>query len=324
MDLQFNISKKSSDEEVPREYDFVVIGAGAAGLSAVVYAVRSGLSAIVLDKQVAGGLTAESPLVENYLGFKAIEGTNLAREFINHATEYAKIRENVEVFGLKKEEGRIRISTSEGDYFGKSVAITTGTAHKKLGVKGEEEYFGKGLSYCSTCDGYLFKGKDVVVIGGGNSGAIATISMSEYANKVSILEFMPKYMCEDAYVKTLDRKGVDYLRNSQVTEISGDGKKLSTVKFKDRETGEEKELSTDGVFIYVGLTPQTGFLKDSGVKLSDRGYVVVDEKGRTSVEGIYAAGDVRQGSLAQIATAVGEGCTVALTAYSDMIKSGKR
>lgn len=324
MDLQFNISRKSSEEDVPREYDFIVIGAGAAGLSAVVYAVRSGLSAIVLDKQVAGGLTAESPLVENYLGFKAIEGTNLAREFINHATEYAKIRENVEVFSMKKEEDRIKVSTSEGDYFAKSVAITTGTSHKKLGVKGEEEYFGKGLSYCSTCDGYLFKNKDVVVIGGGNSGAIASISMSEYARKLSILEYMPKYMCEDAYVKTLNKNDVPYIKNSQVTEIVGDGKKVNKVLYKSRETGEEKEISTDGVFIYVGLVPQTSFLKGSGVELSDRGYIIVDEKGRTNIEGIYAAGDVRQGSLAQIATAVGEGCTVALTAYSDLIRSGRR
>lgn len=324
MDLQFNISRKSSEEEVPRNYDFIVIGAGAAGLSAVVYAVRAGLSAIVLDKQVAGGLTAESPLVENYLGFKAIEGTKLAREFINHATEYAKIRENAEVFSLTKEGGKIKVSTSEGDYFGKSVAITTGTSHKKLGVKGEDEYFGKGLSYCSTCDGYLFRDKDVVVIGGGNSGAIASISMSEYARKLSILEYMPKYMCEDAYVKTLNRNNVPYITNSQVTEIIGDGRKLQKVKYRSRETGDENEIDTDGVFIYVGLVPQTSFLKGSGVELSDRGYIVVDEKGRTNVEGVYAAGDVRQGSLAQIATAVGEGCTVALTAYSDLIKTGRR
>ncbi len=324
MELEFNISRKSADEDDERDYDFVVIGAGAAGLSAAVYAVRSGLKAVILDRQVAGGLTAESPLVENYLGYKAIKGTDLARDFIDHASEYAKIKENISVNGIKKEGEKFRISTSNGDFFGKAVAVTTGTTHKKIGVPGEDKYFGKGLSYCSTCDGYLFKGKDVVVIGGGNSGAIATIAMSEYVKKITILEFMPKYMCEDAYVKTIQKKGIPYLMDSQVTEIVGDGKKVTSVKFKDKKSGDEKEIGTDGVFIYVGLVPQTSFLKDSGVNLTERGYIPIDEKGRTNVEGIYAAGDVTQGSDAQIATAVGDGCKVALTAYRDMVKAGKR
>ncbi len=324
MELQFNISKKSSEEDEKRDYDFIVIGAGAAGLSAAVYAVRSGMTAVILDKQVAGGLTAESPLVENYLGFKAIPGTDLAREFVNHATEYASIRENVEVNSIRKEGDAIKVYTTDGEYTGKVVAVTTGTSHKKLGIPGEEKYFGKGLSYCSTWDGYLFKGKDVVVIGGGNSGAIATIAMSEYTRKVSIIEFMPKYMCENAYVNTIKKKEIPYMMNSQVEEILGDGKKVTGVRYKDRETGETMELKTDGVFIYVGLVPQTSFLKGSGVELSDRGYIVIDDRGRTNVEGIYAAGDVTQGTLAQIATAVGDGCKVALTAYSDLVKSGKR
>lgn len=324
MELQFNVSKKSSEEDEKREYDFIVIGAGAAGLSAAVYAVRSGMTALILDKQVAGGLTAESPLVENYLGFKAIPGTDLAREFINHASEYAKIKENVEVNSIRKEGDSIKIYTTDGEYTAKAAAITTGTSHKKLGIKGEEEYFGKGLSYCSTCDGYLFKNKDVVVIGGGNSGAIATIAMSEYTRKISIIEFMPKYMCEDAYTKAITKKEIPYIKNSQVTEVVGDGKKVTSVKYKDRETGKEDEIKTDGVFIYVGLVPQTTFLKGSGVELSDRGYIAIDEKGRTSVEGIYSAGDVTQGTLAQIATAVGDGCKIALTAYSDMVRAGKR
>ncbi len=324
MELQFNLTRKSSEDDGQREFDFVVIGAGAAGLSAAVYAVRSGLTAVVLDRQVAGGLTAESPLVENYLGYKAIKGTDLAKDFIDHASQYAKIKENVTVNSVRKEGDRITIYTTDGEYYAKTLAITTGTSHKKIGVKGEDEYFGKGLSYCSTCDGYLFKGKDVVVIGGGNSGAIATISMSEYVRKISILEFMPKYMCEDAYVRTIEKGKIPYIRNAQVTEIVGDGKKVSSVKYKDRETGEEKGIKTDGVFIYVGLVPQTSFLKDSGVKLTERGYIPIDEKGRTNVEGIYAAGDVTQGSDAQIATAVGDGCKIALTAYRDMIKSGRR
>ncbi len=321
--MEFSLSRVSSDVE-ERDYDVIIIGAGAGGLSTAVYSVRAGLTALVIDKSVSGGLTAESPLVENYLGFKAIKGTDLAQKFTEHASEYVKILENTQVVSIKKEADRIVAKTTLGEFTGKTLVVATGTSHKHLNVPGETEYYAKGLSYCSTCDGFLFRKKDVVVIGGGNSGAIASISMNEYTNKTTILEFMDHYMCEDAYVKTIEKNGIDYIKNAQVLEIMGDGKKVHGVKYKDRATQEEKVVKTDGVFIYVGLVPQTSFLKDSGVKLSDRGYIVTDNKGRTSVEGIYSAGDVTQGTEAQIATAVGDGCRVAITIYNDLIKSGRR
>lgn len=321
--MEFSLSRVS-DEVTERDFDVLVVGAGAGGLSAAVYSVRSGLTALVIDKSVSGGLTAESPLVENYLGFKAIKGTDLARKFTEHALEYVKILENTEVLSTKKADDKIMVMTDKGEFTCKSLVIATGTSHKHLNVPGENEYFGKGLSYCSTCDGYLFKDKRVVVIGGGNSGAIASISMNEYTAKTTIIEFMDHYMCEDAYTKTIQKNGIDYLLNSQVLEIVGDGKKVSGVRYKDRKTGEEKFLETDGVFIYVGLVPQTSFLKNSGVELSDRGYIKTDNKGRTTVEGIYSAGDVTLGTEAQIATAVGDGCRVAITIYNDLIKSGRR
>lgn len=322
--MEFSISKGPEETIEERHFDVVIIGAGAAGFSSAVYSVRSGLTAVILDKSVPGGLTAEAPLVENYLGFKKIPGTDLAREFANHASEYANIISDTEVLSVNKENEEIKVSTNKGDFFGKALVIATGTTHKKLGIPGEEEYFGKGLSYCSTCDGYLFKGKDVVVIGGGNSGAIAAITMNEYTNKMTIIEFMPKFMCEGAYVDTIKKKEIPYLTNSQVLEILGDGKKVTGVRYKDRETEEAKEIKTNGVFIYVGLQPQTAFLKGSGIELSDRGYIVVDKKGRTNVPGIYAAGDVVKDNEAQIATAVGDGCRAAIALYSDMVKAGKR
>ncbi len=321
--MEFNLSKVSSDVE-ERDFDVLIIGAGAGGLSAAVYSARSGLTALVIDKSVSGGLTAESPLVENYLGFKAIKGTDLAGKFTEHALEYVKILENTEVISVAKDNDKITVKTTLGEFTAKSLVVSTGTSHKHLNVPGEDEYYAKGLSYCSTCDGFLFQKKDVVVIGGGNSGAIAAISMNEYTNKVTILEFMDHYMCEDAYVKTIEKNGIDYIKNAQVLEITGDGKKVQGVRYKDRASGEEKTVNTDGVFIYVGLVPQTSFLKGSGVELSDRGYVVADNKGRTSIEGIYSAGDVMQGTEAQIATAVGDGCRAAITIYHDLIKSGKR
>lgn len=321
--MEFSLSRVSAEIE-ERDYDVLIIGAGAGGLSTAVYAVRSGLTALVIDKSVSGGLTAESPLVENYLGFKAIKGTDLAQKFTEHALEYVKILENTDVLSVKKDADRITAKTTLGEFTGKVLVVATGTSHKHLNVPGEKEYYAKGLSYCSTCDGYLFKDKKVVVIGGGNSGAIASISMNEYTAKTTILEYMDRYMCEDAYVRTIEKNGMDYIKNAQVLEIVGDGKKVSGVRYRDRATQEESVVSTDGVFIYVGLVPQTAFLKDSGVELSDRGYIITDNKGRTNVEGIYSAGDVTQGTEAQIATAVGDGCRVAITIYNDLIKSGRR
>lgn len=321
--MDFSLSRVS-DEVVEKDYDVLIIGAGAGGLSAAVYSVRSGLSALVIDKSVSGGLTAEAPLVENYLGFKEIKGTDLAREFTQHALEYTKILENTEVKSVKRDGEVIRVDTSRGEFTGKALVIATGTTHKHLNVPGEEKYYARGVSYCSTCDGYLYKDRKVTVIGGGNSGAIAAISMNEYAGKTTILEFMEKYMCEDAYTKMINRNNMDYIRNAQVMEILGDGKKVTGIRYRERDTQKEKQLETDGVFIYVGLEPQTDFLSDSGIELNERGYIIADGKGRTSVEGIYAAGDVVQGTEAQIATAVGDGCRAAITIYNDLIRSGKR
>lgn len=319
--MEFTLSRVSR-EVTERHFDVLIIGAGAAGLSAAVYSARSGLSVLILDKSAAGGLTAESPLVENYLGFKSVNGTELAVKFTAHAREYAEILENTEVVSVEPHGDFIAARTNRGEFTGKALIIATGTSHKNLNVQGEKQYYGKGVSYCSTCDGYLFRNKKVAVIGGGNSGAIAALSMNEYAYSATIIEYMDRYMCESAYVKAIQESGILYRRNSKVLEIAGDGKRVKAVRFKDRKTGEEVLMETDGVFIYVGLSPQTEFLEKSGVVLDEKGYVVVDQKGRTSINGIYSAGDVTKGNEAQIATAVGDGCRVALAISKDMIHAG--
>lgn len=321
--MEFNLSR-TNDEVTERDFDVLIIGAGAAGLSAAVYSARSGLKTMVLDKSVAGGMTAESPLVENYLGFRQIKGHELAQRFTSHALEYVSVLEETEVVSVEKRGETITAKTTAGEFTCKALIIATGTSHKHLNVPGEKEYYGKGLSYCSTCDGYLFRNRKVVVIGGGNSGAIAALSMNEYTRQTSIIEYMDSYMCEDAYVGAIEKNGIDYARNSQVMEILGDGHRVTSVRYRDRKTGEEKNVETDGVFIYVGLIPQTAYLKGSGVELDDKGYIVTDYKGRTSVEGIYSAGDITMGTEAQIATAVGDGCRVAITIYGDLIKPGRR
>lgn len=322
MELEFRLPSRT-EKDNGRNYDFIVIGAGAAGLSAAIYAARSGMQVCVLDRSVGGGLTTEAPLVENYLGFNSVSGAQLSEKFVRHASQYCTIRENTIVSSISRANGSFIIGTSGGPYTAKAVGIASGTGHKKLGIPGEMEYGGKGISYCSTCDGYFYRGKDVVVIGGGNSGAIAAISMSEYARSVSILARRPDYMCEDAYVSEIRKRGIDYILNSEATAIRGDGAVVKTVEFRDRTTGEYSEIQADGVFIYAGLVPATSFLSGSGVRLSESGHVVTDVRGRTSVRGIYAAGDVTEGSESQIATAVGEGCRMAITAYNDMLSSGR-
>ena len=299
-----------------RDFDLMIIGAGAAGLSAAVYASRAGLSNIIIDASTAGGLTLEAPLVENYLGFTEIAGTELAKEFLNHARNYTKIIDNNRVISIKKENG-FTLETEKGQFHSKATLFATGTKHKHLGIPGEQEYFGKGVSYCSTCDGWLFKNKKVLVIGGGNSGAIAAISMKNIVTDVKIFEFMPKYMCEDAYVKQIQSMGIDYKRNVQVTEIRGEGKLVKTVKFRDRSTGQEFEENFDGVFIYVGLAPQSELAKSLGVEVTDKGFIKIDRSCRTNLEKVYAAGDVA-GSFAQIVVAASDGAIAADSCYRDL------
>ena len=307
---------EESQEIQKRDFDLIIIGAGAAGLSAAVYATRAGLSCAVIDGSTPGGLTLEAPLVENYLGFTAIPGTDLAKEFLQHARNYTKIIDNNKVISIKKGEV-FKLETEKGEFQSKAILFATGTKHKHLGIPGEPEYFGKGVSYCSTCDGWLFKNKKVLVIGGGNSGAIAAISMKNIVTEVKIFEFMPKYMCEDAYVKQIQSKGIEYKRNVQVMEIKGDGKLVKTVRFKDRTTGQELEENFDGIFIYVGLQPQSELAKSIGVELTDRGYIKTDRNCRTSVERVYAAGDVA-GSFAQIVVAASDGAIAADSCYRDL------
>ncbi len=303
-----------------RDFDLIIIGAGAAGLSAAIYAVRSGLSAIIIDGSSPGGLTAEAPLVENYLGYTAIRGTELANNMVEHARNYTKIIDNCKVLSIKK-EGNFILTTEKGKFTAKSILFATGTKHKHLGVKGENEYYGKGLSYCVTCDGYLFKNKKVLVIGGGNSGAIAAIYLKNLAKEVKIFEFMPKFMCEDAYVKQIQSMGIEYRKNVQVMEIKGDGRSLKSVTFKDRGNDNIMEEEFDGVFIYVGLMPQSEVAKTLGVKTNEKGFIDIDRNGRTNVEFVYAAGDVA-GSFAQIIVAASDGAIAANSAYQDLSKKG--
>jgi len=299
-----------------KDFDLIIIGSGPAGLEAAIYAARAGLKTVILEKETAGGLVKENPLVENYLGFKSIEGEKLAKLFREHAEEYAEIYELETVKEISKDGENFEIKTERNTYRSKAIIFATGTTHRILGIPGEKEFFGKGVSYCVTCDGYLFKDKRVVVIGGGNSGAIAAISLKDVAKEVKIVEYMPRWMCEEAYRKKIESLSIPYLINHEPLEILGD-KTITGVRIKNRETGEEQLLETDGIFIYVGLIPQSDLAKMIGVELDKKGYIVTDKNQRTNIPKVYAAGDIT-GSQAQIAVAVGQGAIAALSAYEDL------
>ncbi len=314
MEIGFVLPTTSSET---KEVDVAIIGAGPAGLSAGIYAKRAGLNAVVIDKGNAGGLAEEAPFVENYLGYKGIKGEELAKIFKAHASEYIEISERNEVREITKEDEVFIISTERGKYKAKAIIFATGTTHKTLGIPGEREFFGKGVSYCVTCDGYFFRGKKVAVIGGGNSGAIAAIYLKDIGVEPIIFEFMPKYMCEAAYKEIISQRGIPYLTNVQVLRIEGDTK-VREIVYRDRSTGEEKRESVDGVFIYVGLVPMSQLAKKLGVETDSRGYIKVDLTMRTNIKRIYAAGDVT-GTAGQIIIAAGQGAKAALSAYEDIM-----
>jgi len=314
VDLGFVIPTASRES---KEVDLAIIGAGPAGLSAGIYATRAGLSAIIIDKGNAGGLAEEAPFVENYLGFKGIKGEELAVKFKEHAMDYLEISERNQVKEIIPEGDKFRLKAEKGEYVAKAIIFATGTTHKTLGIPGEKEFFGKGVSYCVTCDGYFFRGKKVAVIGGGNSGAIAAIYLKDIGVEPVVLEYMPRYMCEKAYQKIIEERKIPYYTNVQVTAIEGEDT-VKKVVYKDRSSGETKEIAVDAVFIYVGLIPISDLAKKLGVETDERGYIKVDLRMRTNVPRIYAAGDVT-GDAGQIIIAAGQGAMAALSAYEDIM-----
>ncbi len=303
-----------------RSVDVAIVGAGPAGLTAAIYAKRSGLLPIVIDKNVVGGLAAEAPYIENYPPFKGIKGEELMQKMKDHAKEYTEILDMNPIKKITQDKGLFLLDTEKGEIESRGIIFATGTTHKHLNVKGEKEFYGKGISYCSTCDAYFFKNKKVVVVGGGNSGAITALYLKDLNADVTVLEFMPRWMCEDAYRERIEKSGIEYIMNAQVVEFFGDDK-LKGVKYIDRESGKEHVIETEGVFIYVGLLPQSELAKSLNVELSDRGYIKVDEFQRTNVPRIYAAGDVT-GKVAQVIVAAAQGAQAALSAYEDIKLKG--
>lgn len=294
------------------DYEVAIVGAGAAGYAAAIYAGRSGASVVVFDRGMGGGLTMEAPKVENYPGFKEISGVELMEKMKEHAMDYAEMRFGEEVKKLEIMKNGVKLHTSKKEYFVGSVILCTGSKHRKLNVRGEEEFSGRGVSYCATCDGFFFKGKKVAVVGGGNSAVIEAIYLKQIGCDVFLIHRRDKLRAEKALEEEAKQKGIQFIWNSVVEEIIGD-EMVKALKIKNVKTGEEKIIGIDGVFISIGEEPQNELAKQIGVELDENGYIIVDEMGRTNIKRVFAAGDVT-GGVRQIITACAEGAKAALAA----------
>jgi len=297
-------------------WDLIIIGAGVAGLAAGIYAARSGLKTLVLEEKMAGGTTAEAPLVENYPGFQSISGVELAQKMLAQCRSTGVIiREFEKVLSLDLKGEKKIVKTNKTTCEAKAVIIASGSHYSEIGVPGEREFRGRGVSYCGICDGPLFKGKWVLVVGGGNSAAITALYMADIASEVKIVHRRNAFRAEEALVKALKEKAnVEVLWKAEVKEIKGE-KLVNKATILDRKTGETKELVVDGIFVQIGEAPNSQEAKEAGISVDEDGYIIVDIRQRTNIAGVYAAGDVTNHPVKQIGTAVGQGITAALEAY---------
>lgn len=294
------------------DYELAIIGAGPAGYSAAIYAVRAGIKTLVLDKGFGGGLASISPNIENYAGFESISGMDLAEKMKKHASKYTKINLNEEVEDIVKKDDGFEIKTNKKKYKLKAIIICTGTEYRKLNTPGEKELVGKGVSYCATCDGFFFKDKIVAVVGGGNSALIEAIYLKQIGcREVYVIHRRDQLRAEKAYVNEAIKKGVKIIYNTHVEEIKGKNR-VDFLEVHDVKTNTKSKINLDGVFISIGEEPQNKLAKKLGVKLDEKGFIIVDRQMRTNIKGLYAAGDIT-GGLRQVITAAAEGAIAALS-----------
>lgn len=290
-----------------KNYDVVVIGAGPGGMTAALYASRANLSVAMIDRGIYGGQMNNTAAIENYPGFKSIMGPDLAQQMydssVNFGAEY--VYGSVESI---EDKGNVKIvKTDSEEIEAKVVIIATGSEYKKLGIPGEHEYGGKGVSYCAVCDGAFFRNKNVVVVGGGDSAIEEATYLAGIVNHVTVIHRREQLRAQQVIQdRAFANDKIDFVWDTNVTEVLGDDKKVTAVKTVNNKTNEESEIKTSGVFIYVGLLPMTEPFANLDITDAD-GWIKTNDQMATSVPGIYAIGDVRQKDLRQITTAVGEG-----------------
>jgi thioredoxin reductase (NADPH) len=304
-----------SDAELV-ENDVVIVGGGPAGLAAGIYAVRSGLRAAVIERDALGGQVATTPIVENYPGFTQVGGKTLVDIMVSHALQYVQIYPGEEVLDVVPGDP-IVVQTSRRKFETKTVLLATGAKHRHLGVPGESRFSGRGVSYCSTCDGPLFKGKKVIMVGGGNSAVTEALHLFHMGVDVTLVHRRDQLRAQEFLAKQLADNNIDVLWNTEVKEIRGK-ERVQEVLLVNNQTNAETVFKTDGVFVAIGYEPAVDLAQKIGVELNEDGYIKHDDKHRTNIPGIYSAGDV-EGGYKQIVTASGQGSAAALSIFEDMI-----
>jgi|UniRef100_A0A7C6AGC0 thioredoxin reductase (NADPH) len=298
-----------------RIYDLLIVGAGPAGLTAGIYGARSGLDTVLIEKGIPGGIMTTTDLVENYPGFpEGITGSQLGDLMKKQCQRFGVEIKNGEVKGIKKENGIFYIHLDNTEVLTQTVIIATGSSPRRLNVPGEEKFLGRGVSYCATCDGPLFKNQDIAIIGCGNSGLQEGRFLLKFVRSITFVEFLPRVTADKIlYDYFVDKENVKFLLGSEVLSIDGE-MRVESIKVKNRKTGEEKQIKVSGLFIYVGLIPNSEFIKGI-LKTDENGFIITSENYETSIPGIFAAGDVRAKKIRQVVVACSEGAQAAISAY---------
>jgi len=293
--------------------EVIMIGAGPSALTAAVYTTREDIDTVLLEKAVIGGLAATTDWVDNYPGFPdGISGLDLAENLRKQAERFGAKIELDEVSNIRKDGDVIVLDTFSGERRANAVLIATGTEYKKLGIPGEAEYLSRGVHYCATCDGAFYRDKNIAVVGGGNSAVQEALFLTKFAAHIDLLVRSDTFRASDVLLHELEKnQKITVHMNTTTDEIIGDGAKVNQVKGTDKSTNTAVSFEVDGVFVFVGLKPNTHFLGDS-IALDDYGFIKTSERLETNIPGVFAAGDVRSGATMQIASAVGEGATAAL------------
>jgi thioredoxin reductase (NADPH) len=302
-----------AEAETPK-HDVIIIGAGPAALTAAIYTTREDIDTLLFERGVIGGLAAVTDKIDNYPGFpEGVEGLKLADDLQKQAERFGAVIELGEVTGIKDEGEYKRLETTSGDMLARAILIATGSDYKKIGAPGEQEFYARGVHYCATCDGAFYRDKRLVVVGGGNSAVQETIFLTRFASHIDLL-VRSTIKASDVLQHELEQ----YVKDGKVTvhlgtttdEIVGDEKGVN--KVVGTHEGKKVEFPTDGVFVFVGLMPNSQFLEGTAVELDQIGFVKTDPTLHTAIKGVFAAGDIRSGATMQIASASGEGATAAL------------
>lgn len=297
-------------------HDIIIVGAGPCALTAAIYTTREDIDTLLFERGVIGGLAAVTDKIDNYPGFaQGVEGLKLAGELQTQAERFGATIELGEVTALHDEGELKRLETTSGDMYAKAVLIATGSDYRKIGVPGEIELYGRGVHYCATCDGAFYRDKRLVVVGGGNSAVQEAIFLTRFTTHIDLLvrsTIKASDVLQQDLRKLVDEGQITVHLNTSTDEIlpDADGKFVTAVKVT--KDGEPTTIETDGVFVFVGLDPNSAFLKPTTVRLDEIGFVITDQHMMTTMPGVFAAGDIRSGATMQIASAAGEGATAAL------------